>query len=169
MKALTSCALALLLCSSTAVLAAEKEKGGISITFNSDDARTHMGPRHNAHDARAAVTTRHNNAMLLLMHDDVAVQLTDSALAKMNAKEESSFLQDLLASTVKLAAGKSVEFPIANIKSAEVRDGVLVLTSDQGKPVFDNVKVNGDDLTRDLSPADAAKFVEAFRKAKARR
>ena len=65
--------------------------------------------------------------------------------------------------------GHSCYSEVANIRSAEIRGGVLVLTNDQGKRVFDNVKVNGENVTHDLTPADAARFVNAFRALKSKR
>jgi hypothetical protein len=167
MKTLTTCALALLLGSST-VLAADK-KDNISISFSSDDARTKLAPRQDARDARLAVTTRSGSATLLLTGDVVAVQLSDAALAKVEAKEDANFFEELVVAGVRLAVQKSVDYPIANIRSAEVRDGVLVLTNDVGKPVFNEIKVNGSIVTRDLSAADAQRFVSAFRAIKAKR
>ena len=167
MKILTACALVLLL--SAAVASAAEKKEGISISFSSDDPRTRLATRHDARDARLAVTTRSKTAMLLLTNDVVAVQLTDATLAKMETKDDANFLEELVASGVRLAVGKSVEYPVANIRSAEIRNGVLTLTNDQGKPVFDEIKVNGSNVTRDLSAADAARFVNAFRAVKSRR
>jgi hypothetical protein len=97
--------------------------------------------------------------------------LTDEALAKLEAEEskETGFLEELLAAGVKLAVGKSVEYPIANIKSVEVRDGALRFTSDQNKSVFTDIKVNGTDVLRDFSSGDAQRFVNALRARKAAR
>jgi hypothetical protein len=161
MKTLATSALALLLLASVA--SAGDKKDGLSISFDSDDSRTHLAPRHVARDARLAVTTRNGAAVLLLTKDVVAVQLSDAALAKVETKNDAGFLEELVVSGVRLAVAKAVEYPVANIRSAEIRDGVLTLINDQGKPVFDNVKVNGANVTRDLSAADAAKFVNAFR------
>ena len=167
MKTLTACVLVLLL--SVAVASAAEKKEGISISFSSDDPRTRLAARHDARDARLAVTTRTGTAMLLLTNDVIAVQLTDATLAKVETKDDANFLEELVASGVRLAVGKSVEYPVANIRSAEIRNGVLTLTNDQGKPVFDEIKVNGGNVTRDLSAADAARFVNAFRAVKSRR
>jgi hypothetical protein len=166
MKTLT-CALALLLCAGSA--SAGEKKQGISISFNSEDSRTRLAARHDAREARLAVSTRNGAAVLLLTNDVVAVQLTDATLAKVETEDDANFLEELIVSGVRLAVGKSVEYPIAHIRSAEIRDGALALTSDQGKPVFDNVKVNGENVTHDLSTGDAAKFVNAFRAVKAKR
>jgi hypothetical protein len=167
MKSLTTCAFALLL--STAVaFAGDAKQQGVSISFASDDARTRIAPRHSAREARLAVQTRHGAAVLLLLDNVVAVQLSDSALAAMTTKEDASFLEELIVAGVGVVVRKSVEYPIAHIRSAQVRDGSLELTSDEGKPVFSDMKVNGNNVTRDLSAADATRFVNAFRLVKAR-
>ncbi len=167
MKTVATCALALLL--SAAVASAAEKKEGISISFTTDDARTRFAPRHSARNARMAVTTRNGAAMLLLTGDVVAVQLTEATLAQVETDEDANFLEDLLASGVRLAVGKAVEYPIANIRSAEIRNGVLTLTNDDGKPVFDEIKVDGVNVTRNVSAADAARFVNAFRQIKSGR
>src|SRR5204863_9232831 len=107
---------------------AEDKKPGISISFNSDDAHTRLGARRDARDARLTITTRDGSTMLLLMNDVVAVQLTDHALAPITAKEDAGFFEEMIVSGVRMAIRKAVEYPIAHIRSAEIRDGVLVLT-----------------------------------------
>jgi hypothetical protein len=167
MKTLTTCVLALVLSASVAFTGEKKD--GISISFSSEDSRTRLAPRHDARDARLAVTTRNGAAVLLLTGDVVAVQLSDATLAGVETKDDANFLEELIVSGVRLAVGKSVEYPIANIRSAEIRGGVLMLTTDQGKPIFDEIKVNGTNVTRNISAGDAARFVNAFRHAKSRR
>ena len=157
-----------LVLSATAALAADAKKPGISISFSSEDPRTRMGPRHDPHDARLAITNRAGTVSLLLMDDVVAVQLTDRVLANLNTSDEANFVEELLAAGVKLAIRKAVDYPIANIRGADIRDGALVLTSDRDKPVFEQVKVNGTDVLRDFTVSDAARFVSAFRAAKRR-
>jgi hypothetical protein len=167
MKTIAACAVALLLPCST-LYAAEK-KPGIQISFNSDDSRTHFAPRHAPAEARLAITSRDGSATLMLLKDVVAVQLSDHAMSNVNAKEETGFFEGLLLSTVKFAVGKSVEYPIAHIRSADVRDGELRIMTDEDKPLFSELKVNGTDVLRDFSAADAARFVNVFRLAKAGR
>jgi hypothetical protein len=161
-KPLAVCALALLLPAST-LFAAEK-KPGVSISFNSDDSHTRFGARHIAADGRPAITTRDGSTMLLLLDDAVAVQLTDRALTNMESiKHDAGFLEELLVSGVKLTLGKAVEYPIANIKSVDVVNGALRIITDENKPLFSELKVNGSDVLRDFSATDAARFVNAFR------
>ena len=160
MKTTATCLLALLLMSSAAFA-----QGSLSISLSSDDPRTEMGPRHDLRDARLAITSRDGSTVFLLLDDVIAVQLSDRALKNLDSKkkEETGFLEELLAAGVKLAVGKSVEYPIAHIRTIEYRDGALRLMSDQNKPVFSDLKVNGTDILRNFSSADAARMVTALR------
>jgi len=167
MKTFAACALLMLL-PYTAVFAGDAKKPGMSLSFDSDDSRTKLAPRHTASDSRIAITTRDGSTMLLMTNEAVAIQLTDASIDKMHASDDGGFLEELLASGVRFALRKAVEFPLANVKSVEYRDGAIVMTNDQNKPVFTNVKVNGAEVMRDFSAADATRFVSAFRAIKRR-
>lgn len=159
--------LPVLLLSATTLLAADR-KASIDVSYSADDPRTHLAARHTAREARLAVGTRSGAATLLLLNDVVAVQLSDQSMAGVKTKSDANFLEEWLVAGVRLAVGKSVEYPLAHIRSAEVRGGALVLTSDEGKPVFDDVTINGSNVTHDLTAADAVRFVNAFRALKTR-
>jgi hypothetical protein len=120
-------------------------------------------------DAKLAITSRDGSTVLMLMNNAVAIQLSDRALADVHPKKESGFLEELLVSGVRLAVGKAIECPLATIRTAEVRNGALMLTNVEGKPVFSEVKVNGTDVLRNFTSTDAARFVAAVRAAKAKR
>lgn len=167
MKTIAACALLVLL-PCTAVSASDAKKPGVTLSFNSDDSRTKLAPRHTASDSRIAITSRDRSTMLLMTNDVVAIQLSDATIHKMHSSADEGFFEGLITSGVRYTLGKAVEFPLAGVKSVEVRDGVLRVTSDQNKPVFDNVKVNGSDVFRDFSAADAARFASAFRAIKRR-
>ena len=152
----------------TAALASDDKKG-ISISFNSSDPRTHLGPRLDARQARLAITNHDGTVSLLLMNDVVAIQLSDHALAGISTKDDGGMLEELLASTVRTVLRKAIEYPVADISSAEIEDGALVLSNDKNQPIFTNVKVNGRDVLRDFPLADAARFVHAFRALKNQR
>jgi hypothetical protein len=163
MKILATCALALLL--STPALA----KDGLSISINSDDSRTELGPRHDVRDARLAIATKDRSVVLLLLDDVVAMQLTDATLDSMESKKkkkETSFLEELVLAGVQLAVGKSVEYPIASIRSFGYSDGALRVIGADNKPVFTEIKVNGTDVLRDFSRADVMRFAAAVKAAR---
>jgi hypothetical protein len=160
MKALVVSALALLL--SGNAMAAD-----LSISLSSDESKAALGPRHSAREARVAISSRDRSTTLLLLDDVIAVQLSDAELAKMSAEtksksEEPGFLEEFLIAGVKLAVGKSVEYPTEHIRSIEFRDGALKIVNDQNKPVFTELKVNGTEILRDFSREDAVRFAAAF-------
>jgi hypothetical protein len=167
MKTIATCALALLLASGTAVA-----KDGLSISLNSDDSRTQFGERHDLRDARVAIATRDRTVVLLLLDDVVAMQLSDTAMKTLDEerkKKETNFLEDLLVAGVKLAVGKSIEYPIGSIRVLDYNNGALRVLGADDKPVFTELKVNGTDVLRDFTPADVSRFASAFRAAKASR
>lgn len=164
MKTIAACAVALLLPCST--LYAADKKPGIEISFNFDDSRGHIASRHTPAETRLAITSRDGSTTLMLLKDVVAVQLSDRAMANVNAKEGTGFFEGLVLSTVKFALGQAVDYPVANIRTADVRDGELRLLTDEDKPLFSGLKVNHNEVLRDFSAADAARFVNAFRLAK---
>ena len=158
MKKIPMLALALLLWGGAA------SADGISISLSSEDSRTTMGRRRDVREARLAIQTRDRSTVLMLTDSVLAIQLTDATLGKVEPEDENAgFLEELVAASVRIAVGKSVEVPLANIRSVEYRDGALHIVNDQNKPVFTNVKVNGTDVLRGFSRVDAERFVKAFR------
>jgi hypothetical protein len=165
MKRIAACALALLLSAPIA------SAGGLSISFNSDDSHVDFGSRRNPRAAQVAITSRDGSTVLMLAKDVVALQLSDAAIAKLEAekkKEDTSFLEELVLAGVQAALGKSLEYPIDEMK-ADYRNGALQFTNDENEAIFTNVKVNGVDVLRNFSSADATRFVNAVRAAKAKR
>jgi len=157
MNRLAPCALALVLTAATASAA------GVSITLNASNPRTELGSRHEARDARLAITTRDGSTMLLLLDDTIAMQLTDRALRDVEAKKDAGFIEELLAAGTRVAIGKSVEYPLAHVRSVAVKNGFLEILGDDGKPVFTEVKVNGTDVFRNFAERDASRFAAAVR------
>ena len=168
MKTIATCALALLLTGGTALA-----QDSISISLNSDDSRTDFGPRRDVRDARMAITTRDRSVVLMLVDGAVAMQLTDAAIDRMEAKKpkekDPSFLEELVVAGVKLAVGKSIEYPLADVRTFDYHNGALRILGADGKPVFTEMKVNGTDVLRDFSRADVTRFAAAVRAAKASR
>jgi len=165
MKTLATCTLALLLLTTSASAA------DLKIGFDGDDPLAEMGPRRNARDARVAIRSRDRSTVLLMTNDVLAVQLSDHALAQMKAdgnEENPGFLEELLLAGVKIALSKSIEYPLASIRSVDYQNGRLRIVSDQNKVVFHKLRVNGTDVLADFSRTDALKLVSAFRAHRAR-
>jgi len=163
MKTLASLALLLLLSTPAAA------KDGISISLSSNDSRTDLGPRHDVRDARMAISTKDGSVVLMLIDGVVAMQLTDATLDSMEPKtkkKDTSFFEELVLAGVQLAVGKSVEYPVASIRTFDYYNGALRVIGADGKPVFTEIKVNGTDVLRDFSRQDVTRFANALRAAK---
>jgi hypothetical protein len=164
MKKLALSALVLLAAAHTAVA------GDISIGLSSNDSRVELASRRNPRNAQLAITSRDGSTVLMLTKDVVAMQLSDAALAKLEAeekKEDLNFLEELILAGVQLAVGKSMEYPLANMK-ADYRNGALFFANEKNEPIFTEVKVNGVEILKNFSAADASRFVAAVRAAQSR-
>src|SRR6185369_2691364 len=104
-------------------------KPSINLSFSSDDSHVTLGARHDARDARFAMTTREGAASMMILRDVVAVQLTDATLAHIEPGNDAGFIEELLVSGVRLALKKAIEIPISDLRSVEYRDGGLVFTN----------------------------------------
>jgi hypothetical protein len=168
-------AVALVLSAFTGVALADD----LSISLSMKDSRTSVGPRRELRDARMTIVSRDGTTALMLLENSIAVQLTDRALTQMHAdenkkeKEQQGFLEGLIEAAVlggvKFAAGKSLEYPIAAIRSVDYSNDEVRLLTDKNERVFEELKVNKVDELRNFAPADAARFVSALRAAKAAR
>ena len=150
---------------STMLFAAEPKRG-VQLSINSNDPHSHVGDRINQRDARLTITTRDGSTALVLTNQVVAIQLTDHTISEIKTDDHDGFLAEMLVSGIRTMLNKSISIPIASVRSAELVDGALVLSGDDGKPLFTNVKVDDDDVMRGFAIGDAAKFVNAFRAAK---
>ena len=100
-----------------------------------------------------------------MQHSDRAMNEVDSEESK---KKDKNFLEELVIAGAKLAVGKSIEYPIASIRTLDYANGGLRVIGGDNKPVFTELKVNGTDVMRDFSQADVARFAAAFRAARRR-
>ncbi len=138
-----------------------------------------LGPRHTARGARAAITTRDDMASLFLTDRVVAVQLTDRAIARIardhddggEGGEGGAFaraISHVVVSGVQKMLRRSLEIPVAEIRSVDYREGRLVFTSVDGETILQDVEIDDTDMMAAFRPADARAFVRSFRAVKAR-
>lgn len=167
---------ALLLLPAHAALA---QHGDVHIEINdeTDDSPARPGPRRSLGEARFAMTTTDDVASLLLTRDVVALQLTDRTLRQIRDGDEDEDREDgilaqmissVVRSSVHTVLRRSIEIPIADLRSVEYRGGRLTLTTEDGERVFEEVEINDTDVMESFSPRDAQAFVREFRALKAR-
>ena len=160
---------------------AAAQRHGTHIEINDDDhgsSPARPGPRHDLRDARFAMTTTDDVASLLLTRRVVALQLTERALADIGREMDDDddgdggFIGRMVASVVKSSVRtvlrRSLEIPIDDVRSVDYRGGRLVITTEEGERVFDEVEVNDTEVMERFSRRDAEEFVRQFRALKAR-
>lgn len=178
MKAAAALLLLPLLAAPVAVRAQDNDIR-ISVSDGDTDSPGRVGPRRHLRDARLAIATRDDRVALLLIHEAVVMQLTDRGLRDLrdemrrDAEEdrESGFfaemVQTMVRSTVESMLRRSIEYPVSELRDVEYRRGRLVFTGEDGKRVFESVRVNDTEVMENFSDADARAFVREFRRLKA--
>ena len=143
------------------------------------DPPVRWSSRHDTREARMAITSREGEVDLILTDRVVAVQLSDRVMRKirretrqeLNDEEDNPVAQAIktvVLSGVRVLLNHSAECPVRDLDDVEYRNGRLVLTSEDGKRLFDNMEVNDDDLLASFSERDARAFALEFQRVKAR-
>jgi hypothetical protein len=72
---------------------------------------------------------------------------------------------NVVRSTVASAIGTHAVYPVRDIREIEYRDGQIVLVRNSGRTVelLNNVKTDGEEISRTFAREDALRFVEAVR------
>jgi hypothetical protein len=141
------------------------------------EAPARWSARHDARDARLAITTEADNATLVLTDRVVAVQLSNRIMHKVNRKlrnEQRDDEDNFLAQTIKTAVLGSVqnlldhsaECSIRNLSDVDYRHGRLVFITENGGQVFENMNIDDANVMRGFSESDARAFVREFRRLK---
>ena len=171
--------LAGLLAVSPAERAAAQDTSRVFVTDVCEGCKERFRERRKMREARFAITTPNDVAVLMLTRDAVTFQLTDAYLhdVKHGLPEdrlgpEAPFLERMAAWIVRRTAhffmSDAVEYPLRDLRSADYRDGRLVFVTNEGRRAFQEVRMNDTDAMHVFTPADAQAFVRAFRAAKAR-
>jgi hypothetical protein len=160
---------------------AAAQRHGHHIEINDDDhdsdSPARPGPRHDLRAARFAMTTTDDVATLLLTRHVLALQLTERGLSDIGRDmdddddEDAGFIGRFVSSVVKSSVRSvlrhSLEIPIDDVRSVDYRGGRLVITTEDGGRVFDQVEVNDTEVMERFSRRDAEQFVRQFRALKA--
>lgn len=164
---------------------------GAAVAGNDDSDGNHLhtsccspparwAARHDTRDARIAIKTSDRDAVLLLTDEVVALQLSDRTMREVRRKlrdEEDSDEDNALARAIKVAVmsgvrallDHSAECPVRELSDVQYRHGRLILISEDGDRIFDDVNVNDHDVLSGFSERDALAFVREFRRLKALR
>ena len=140
-----------------------------------DDGPGRVGRRYEPREAVTAIETTNREVALVLTRRVVALQLTDRTLrqAEHDMREdgkEDGFLARMIADVAKSAArsmlNHSIEYPLSEIRSADYRNGELILVTRDGDRLFADTDVNDRDVMRSFSPDQARAFVAQLNRMK---
>ena len=77
-------------------------------------------------------------------------------------------IQAAVLSGVQSMLDHSAECRVRDLRSVTYERDRLIFTADNGKRLFDDIKVDDEEVTRSFSERDARAFVREFRRVKAR-
>jgi len=136
------------------------------------------GARHDLARARFAMLTEDRAVALVLTRDLVAIQLSDRAFHKLDREIErekdedggviADAIKGAILGSVRALLDHSLECPIADLRDVRYRDGRLILITEDGDRIFEDLNINDHEVLEGFSEHDALAFVREFRRAKER-
>ena len=145
------------------------ESGRVATAVGAVDADEPLAPG----DMR--IYNRDSSVTLLLRGSEVLAGLSPQMRAKITQQVTQSTSDDtagmgaaianVVRSTVASAIAHQAVFPLRDIREIEYEHGQIVLVRNNGHRVelLDDVKTDGERISRSFAPEDAARFVEAVR------
>jgi hypothetical protein len=136
--------------------------------------------RHDLARAQFAMLTEDRAAVLVLTRDRVAVQLSDRALrdldreiAREKDKDEdggviAGAIKGAILGSVRALLDHSLECPVADLRDVRYRDGRLILITEDGDRIFEDLNINDHEVLEGFSEHDALAFVREFHRVKER-
>jgi hypothetical protein len=136
------------------------------------------GARHDPARARFAMLTEDRAVALVLTRDLVAIQLSDRTFHKLDREIErekdedggviADAIKGAILGSVRALLDHSLECPIADLRDVRYRDGRLILITEDGDRIFEDLNINDHEVLEGFSEHDALAFVREFRRAKER-
>jgi hypothetical protein len=137
------------------------------------------GARHDLARARFAMLTEDRAVALVLTRDRVAVQLSDRVLRNLDRDitrekhdEDGGVIGDAIKGailgSVRALLDHSLECPVEDLRDVRYREGRLILITEDGDRIFEDLNINDHEVLEGFSEHDALAFVREFRLAKAR-
>lgn len=123
----------------------------ISIDAHEGDGPEHFGPRQRPAAGKPYVQSTSRWTELMLKDDAVVMQLTDYGMKQIGEPQDArdkdegflgNMLKTMALSGVRQLLDHSLALALADMRSALVRRGEVVLVTCQGKEVFNKVKIN---------------------------
>jgi hypothetical protein len=139
------------------------------------------GARHDLARARFAMLSEDRAVALVLTRDRVAIQLSDRTLRDLDREiahekdrdEDGGVIADAIKGailgSVRALLDHSLECPVEDLRDVRYRDGRLILITEDGDRIFEDLNINDHEVLAGFSEHDALAFTREFRHAKERR
>jgi hypothetical protein len=152
-----------------------QDSSTVRVSVHVPDSIAHVVDRAVQAQSRFAITSRDGQAMLLLMDTTIVAQMTDRALAKMNAREATDTIKNGVSkffARVALDAlvpffDHGIAYHLRDMADATYADGRLKILRANGDEVFRDIEIGHDRLMESFRPEDAKAFAARARAARA--
>lgn len=153
-----------------------QESGSIHVNVHVPDTVAHIVDRSSLAKANFAIVSRDGTAALLLMDTTIVAEMTDTGLARMNAREATDTIKgtaNRLFARMALGAlqplfDHGVAYHLRDMADARYADGRLQLVRANGEEVFRDTEIGHGPLMESFTPADARAFAARAREARVR-
>jgi hypothetical protein len=167
--------LVLMLASGVAPASAGRAHFG-SMTCSDLEEPLRWGERHDLRHARFAMPAGDGEVTLVLTRRVVALQLSDRILRELDREldreedESAGWLEHVIKGAViggvRNLLDHSLECRVAELRDVRYRDGRLVLVTEDGDRIFEDVKYDDRPILESFADEDARAFVREFRRLK---
>ena len=145
------------------------------------DPPARWAARHDADEARLAITTEDGDVTLLLTQRVVALQLSDRTFHRVNRELRhqeraddgqgnplADAIRTAILSSVRALLDHGAECSIRDLSDVDYRHGELIFTTEDGERLFEHVVLDDSNVMESFAADDARAFVREFRRPKAR-
>jgi hypothetical protein len=151
-----------------------QEDVSVHVRVHAPDSVAHIVDRSTLAKANYAIVSRDGTAALLLMDTTIVAEMTDTGLARINARETT----DTIKGTVnrlfaRMALGAlqplfdhGIAYHLRDMANARYADGRLQIVRANGEEVFRDTEIGHGPLMESFTPADARAFAAKAREAR---
>ena len=150
--------------------------GSIHIKVNAPDSVAHIVDRVTLAKGNFAIVSRDGTAALILMDTTIIAELTDTGLARMNARQATDTIKGtanrvvarMILGALQPLFDHGIAYHLRDLADARYEDGRLKLMRANGEEVFADTEIGHGPLMEAFAPSDAKAFAKRAREARTR-
>jgi hypothetical protein len=150
--------------------------GSIHVKVHAPDSVAHIVDRVTLAKGNFAIVSRDGTAALILMDTTIIAEMTDTGLARMNAREATDTIKGtanrivarMILGALQPLFDHGIAYHLRDLADARYEDGRLKLKRANGDEVFADTEIGHGPLMEQFTPADAVAFAKRAREARAK-